>query len=66
MLRFWRCHSRTVVCLAAGTLITGPAWIAWPDGGSAWDVASGLGSVLLGFGLEGIVNIWTEINKAEE
>ena len=66
MLHLWRCHSRTIVCLVLGSALTSWAWNRWPDGGNAWDFWGGVGTVLVGFGLEGIVNIWTETNKAEE
>lgn len=58
LLSVWRDHSRTIVCLLAGTIITGAAWAVWPDGGNSWDVGSGVGTVLLAFGAEGIVNNW--------
>lgn len=67
MSTLWRFHSRTIVCLALGTAVTGFAWSMWPDGGNAWDVGSGIGTVLLAFGAEGIVNnLFRETARPED
>lgn len=43
------------------------SWHLWPEGGNAWDTGSGIGTVMLAFGVEGIVNNWfREVAKPED
>ena len=65
--QLWCNHSKTIVSLAAGTLITGAARFSWPDGGVNFDLATLIGGILLAFGMQGLIDChFREISKPED
>ena len=67
MHRLWRDHSKTVVGLVTGIVLIAWSRWHWPDGGADFDLATIVGALQLGDGLQGIKDwLWTEVNKAEE
>jgi hypothetical protein len=64
---WWHDHSRSIISPLLGVVIVAVSWRAWPDGGNYWDVGSGIGTVLVAFGIEGVVNNWfREVAKPED
>lgn len=66
-MSLWRDHSRSIASPLLGAVIVAISWRTWPDGGNYWDVGSGVGTVLLAFGVEGVINNWfREVAKPED
>jgi hypothetical protein len=63
----WRNHSRTIVGLLAGPAIFGIALWHWPQGGPLFDGVSMVSAVLLGLGIQGLMDRWLcETARPEE
>lgn len=65
--RLWQHHSRTVVGLLTGPAIFALAVWWWPDGGVWFDGVGMVAAVLLGLGLQGVMDRWLcETSRPED
>lgn len=56
MQRIWRHHSRTIVGLTIGSTMVLGARLTWPEGGADFDLVTLIGGILLGLGVQGILD----------
>ena len=65
--QLWCNHSKTIVSLVAGSLITLAGRLYWPDGGVDFDLVTLVGGILLAFGIQGLIDChFREISKPED